>query len=176
MPLPGRPRNIGGTEVRFRSSGQTGVGVERWRSGPRTRWHERVHVIVPQLGQTPGLQDVEAAILGTVGWGTIRRLWRQSVNYLPAGPWLSWTENGIDRTPTNGVAITRALRYKASSLFRGAGSSNTRMGATRAFVTPRHIQPHVTLGVGNLQGRPVLRNRLQSFGSRVPPVNAGAAK
>jgi hypothetical protein len=176
MPLPGRPRNAGGTETRFRSAGQDGVGNKRWTSGPRDRFHARVRVFVSQQGQTPGLQDIEPAILGTVAFGTIRRLWRQSVNYLPAGPWLSWTENGVDRTGTNGAGITRALRYKASSLFRGAGSSNTRMGASRAFITPRHIQPRATLGVGNLQGRPVIRNRLQSFGSRVPPVNRGAAK
>jgi hypothetical protein len=175
MPLPGRPRNIGGTETRFHRPGQDGVGIERWRSGPRTRWHERAQVFVSQLGQSPGVQDVEPAILGTVAFGTIRRLYRQVVNYLPAGPWLSWTENGVDRTRTDGVGITVALRYKVSSTFRGAGSSNTRMGAARAFVTPRHVTARATLGVGNLQGRPVIRNRLQSFGSRVPPVNKGSA-
>lgn len=177
MPLPGRPRNAGGTEVRFHRAGQNGVSEsERWRSGPRDRFHERAQVFVPHLGQSPGLQDIEPATLGTVGFGTIRRLWRQSVNYIPAGGWLSWTENGTDRTPTVGVGITRALRYKASSVFRGAGSSNTRMGAPRAFIVPRHVQPRATIAAGNLQGRPYIRNRLQSFGSRVPPVNRGAAK
>lgn len=159
MPVPGRPRNAGGTETRF-------------HRGPVLRYHghdtdlvrfeERPRVFVPDPGYTPGVQDIDPAADAS-GGGTIRRLWRQAVNFIPAPPPFSWTENP--------PLITRALRYKASSVFRGAGSSNTRFGAPRLHVQPRHNMRPVTLAAGNLQGRPAVRNRLTSFGSRVPTVN-----
>jgi hypothetical protein len=172
MPLPGRPRNAGGTEVRFHRQGQNSVADTRWRSGPRHRWHERVHVFVQQLGYSPGVQDIDSRA-DTAAAGTIRRLWRQAVNYIAGPADYSWTANGPTGAPTRPVGITRALRYKASTTFRGAGSMSTRFGAPRPFVPPRsgrHPAP-VTIAAGNLQGRPVLRNRLSSLGSRVPPVN-----
>lgn len=178
MPVPGRPRNAGGFEVRFRSSGQTGVSptTERWTSGPRNRFHGRTHTFIDQPGRTPGIQGVELS-LDRTGFGQIRRLWRQTIGYIPAGPQLSWTENTTrQRRPLAGQGeITRALRYKASSLFRGYGSNNTRMGAPRPIVANSHRQPRVTRTAGNLAARPTVRNRLSSFGSRVPPVNRGGA-
>lgn len=173
MPLPGRPRNAGGNEVRFHRAGQSGVGDTRWRSGPRDRWHERAHVFVRQPGYTPGLQDVGRQD-ATVAHGSIRRLWRQTITYIPGPPELNWSENRVITHATAGPAaaqITRALRYKVSTVFRGAGSTNTRFGAPRPVIPPRHVQPRPTRTAGNLQGRPVLRNRLSSLGSRVPPVN-----
>lgn len=174
MPVPGRPRNAGGNETRFRSSGQDGVApTKRFVSGPRGRFHERQHTFVTQLGRSPGVQHFELS-LDTTAPGQIRRLWRQAIDYIGAGPPVSWTENGIRRRPLQvDGQITRALRYKASSLFRGTGSSNTRFGAPRPIVQHRHNQPRVTRGAGNLAARPTLRNRLTSFGSRVPPTNRG---
>ena len=171
MPVPGRPRGIGGNELRFHRDGQNSFGNTRWRSGPRDRFHAREHVFVERSGYTPGVQDITPH-QDLVGAGTIRRLWRQAVNYIAGPAPYSWSENratGLElrlRGP-----ITRALRYKASSVFRGAGSSNTRFGAPRPIVAARHNQPRVTKSAGDLQGRPTVRQRLGSFGSRVPPVN-----
>jgi hypothetical protein len=121
--------------------------------------------VVGQRGYSPGLQDVDVHA-DRVAVGTIRRLYRQAVNYIAAPAPVSWTQN----LP---ISISRALRYKASTVFRGAGSSNTRFGAPRPLRPPRSGRhpATVTLAAGNLQGRPVIRNRLASFGSRVPAVN-----
>jgi len=176
MPVPGRPRNAGGTEQRFRSSGQSGVAVtERWQSGPRTRFHARTHTFVLQPGRAPTVQHVELSLDQTAP-GQIRRLWQQTIDYIAAGPQLSWTENAARRRPTAVQGqVTRALRYKASSLFRGYGSNNTRFGAPRPIRPTQHRQAVPTVGAGNLAARPTLRNRLSSFGSRVPPVNRNTA-
>jgi hypothetical protein len=107
--------------------------------------------------------------------GQIRRLWRQAVNYVPAGPIVSWSKNDAAGDPTTPGDITTALRYKASTVFRGSGSMSTRFGAPRTVVTPSNKEGRVTQSAGNLAARPTLRNRLSSFGSRVPPVNKGSS-
>jgi hypothetical protein len=171
VPLRGRPRDAGGHETRFHRVGQDGVGDTRWRSGDRDRFHERPHVFIQREGMTPGVQDIDRSA-DKAAPGTIRRLWKQTVNFIPAGPQLSHTLNHVTSTPTVLAApLTVATRYRASTVFRGAGSTNTRFGAPRPIITPRHNQPRITLAGGNLQGRPTSRNRLTSFGSRVPPVN-----
>ena len=142
MPVAGRPRNpLLETPDRFR---------------------ERAYVDVPRVGETPGLQTVESRGK-LVGEGTIRRVWRQSVNFIPAPPAYSWTQHP--------ALVTRSLRYRATSLYRAAGNDNTRYGARRPIVTPRHNQPTPTIGAGQKQNRPSRRNRLTSFGSRVPLIN-----
>jgi hypothetical protein len=156
MPVPGRPRATGGTQPRFHR------GNTRRADVPLTRFHETRRVFVARPGMTPGVQGIDRGA-DQSGGGTIRRLWRQAVNFIAAPPPFSWTQNP--------PIITRALRYKASTVFRGAGSSNTRFGARRPHIVPRHTMPRVTLAAGNVQGRPAIRNRLSSFGSRVPTVN-----
>jgi hypothetical protein len=145
VPVPGRPRNpLGETPTRF---------------------HGRRQVFVARAGETPGLMDVDTRA-DTVAAGTIRRNYRQSVNFVPAPP-------PVDITRNNGLGVvTRALRYKASSVYRRGGNDNTRFGARRPFVPARHNSRPVTIAAGNQQGRPTIRNRMTSFGRRVAPVNA----
>jgi hypothetical protein len=142
VPVPGRPRN------------PLGLRPDRLRQRP--------HVFVERPGTTPGLQDLDVRA-DTAAPGTIRRLWRQSVNYVPAPAPFGWTQHP--------ATVTRALRYKASTTFRQAGTSNTREGAARAIVPGRHKSKPVTIAAGNRQGRPTIRNRLTSFGSSVAPTN-----
>jgi hypothetical protein len=144
MPVRGRPRNpLGQTPTRFR---------------------ERRQVFVARAGETPGLMDVDTRA-DTVAAGTVRRTYRQSINFVPAPP-------PVDITGNQGLGVvTRSLRYKASTVFRRAGNDNTRFGARRPFVPARHNSPRVTIAAGNQQGRPTIRNRMTSFGRRVTPVN-----
>ncbi len=128
------------------------------------RWRERRHVFVARPGESPGLMDVSDTRVDTLAEGTIRRLWRQAWNMIPAPPPFP-----VSQAPTT---MQRALRYKASTVFRAVGTDNTRMGARRPIVPNRHRSRPVTVAAGNLQGRPVLRNRIISFGRRVPPLNS----
>lgn len=128
------------------------------------RFRRRRAAFVPKAGQTPGLQDIDLRF-DTTAPGTVRRLWRQAVNLILPAPEISWSYN-------NGQGeITRAVRYKATSIYMQAGCSNTRYGAARPVVAARHNRRPVTLGAGNQQNRPTVRNRLSSFGKRVQPIN-----
>lgn len=147
MPVSGRPRNPHG-DTRF------------------NRFHERRQVFVQRPGASPGLMDVDDTRVDTAAAGTIRRLWEQAVNMIPAPPAFP-----VSQAP---LGITRALRYKASTTFHRSGNENTRFGAARAIVAPRHNSRPVTIAAGNQQGRPTVRNRMTSFGSRVPTVNRPA--
>lgn len=144
MPVPGRPRNPHG-HTTF------------------DRWHENQQVFVSRPGASPGLMDIDDTRVDVAAGGTIRRLWRQAVNFIPAPPPFP-----VSQAP---LAITRALRYRASTTFQRAGNSNTRFGARRPFIVTRHNMRPVTIAAGNQQGRPTVRNRMTSFGSRVPTVN-----
>jgi hypothetical protein len=143
VPVSGRPRN---------PLGQGG-----------SRFHGRRRVFVERPGASPGLMDIDDTRVDTAAAGTIRRLWLQAVNMVPAPPPFP-----VAQAP---LGITRALRYRASSLFQRAGNDNTRFGAARPYVPARHHQRPVTIAAGNQQGRPTVRNRMTSFGSRVAPVN-----
>lgn len=143
MPVPGVERNPDGV-TRF------------------NRFRERRQVFVARPGNSPGLMDIDTRV-DTAAAGTVRRLWEQAVTMIPAPPPFP-----VAAAPTT---ITRALRYRASSLFRRAGNDNTRFGARRPIIPPRHHSRPVTIAAGNQQGRPTRRNRMTSFGSRVPTVN-----
>lgn len=95
--------------------------------------------------------------------GTIRRLWRPTLGSIAGPAPFSW----VDSPPI----ITRPLRYKASSLFVAAGTSRTLDGAARPMVRAQSRQSAVTRQAGNKPTMPTVRNRLRSFGSRVPPLN-----
>lgn len=108
--------------------------------------------------------------------GQIRQLWRQSINFTGAQASYSWTRNSPapDRpviTPT-GFRITTALRYMARSVYMGAGNDNTRFAALHTQVNPKVRHKPVTIGAGTVKNRPTVRNRLTSFGSRVPTLNS----
>ena len=97
------------------------------------------------------------------GAGTIRKLWRNSFGITPAPAPFGWAQNP--------PLYTRALRYKATSLFMRAGNSNTDWGEPRPIIRPRARQPLITRQAGNKPSQPTIRNRLISFGARVPPLN-----
>lgn len=128
------------------------------------RFQRRRQAFVVMPGRTPGLVDTDL-YADDVAPGTIRRVFRQAVNLvLPAQP-LSWSYN-------NGLGtVTRALRYKATSTYRGAGSDNTRYGAPRPIRPAVHRQLRPTLSAGNKRNLPTVRNRMASFGRRVPTLN-----
>lgn len=146
-------------------------GIARNRFGQKpNRFHRRPGVFVRVPGQTPGTMVVDSRA-DRQAFGTIRRVWRQAVNYLGATPAFSTTANEAFSTPADGFEITTALRYRASSVYRQAGSDNTRFGARRPVVQPKHNMRPVTRSAGSKQSRPTVRNRLISFGKRVPAIN-----
>lgn len=108
--------------------------------------------------------------------GTIRRLWRQTVNVIPAQAPFSWT--GSAPAPGNpvpspaGLDITRAIRYMTRSVYVAGGTDNSRFGALHTAIEPRHNYKPVTINAGGVRNRPTVRNRLTSFGSRVPTLNS----
>ena len=75
------------------------------------------------------------------GAGTIRKLWRNSFGITPAPAPFGWAQNP--------PLYTRALRYKATSLFMRAGNSNTDWGEPRPIIRPRARQPLITRQAGN---------------------------
>jgi len=87
----------------------------------------------------------------------------------------SWTKNAP--TPDRGVLspqgfqITRALRYMTRSLYMGGGIDNTRYAMMHTVVGKQNMYKTVTVNTGQVRGRPTVRNRMSSFGSRVPTLN-----
>lgn len=164
MPIPG-PRTQFGPDPGYRNpDGEQANKFNMWlRPGP-----------VYWPGRTPGLMAItlRGCILGA---GTVRRLYRQSIDLIGAQGPFSWTDNATDNMPNSGnsggVDITRALRYKTSSLYVGAGIDNSRYGALHSVVRKQNMYKTVTVAGGSVRGRPTVRNRLTSFGSRVPTLN-----
>lgn len=131
---------------------------------------------VVELGRSPG--TMTTAVRGNVqAAGQIRRLWRQAVNYAAAQAPTSWTDNSPQPgmpafVPTTGFEITRALRYMTRSVYAAAGSDNSRFAALHTVVHPHVRSKMVTAPAGGVRNRPTVRNRLTSFGSRVPALNS----
>jgi len=98
------------------------------------------------------------------GAGTIRRLWRTAFGSIPGPVPFAWAQN----PPLYG---RRTLRYRATYMGRGAGTSATITGAPRRIVLARARVSPITRQAGNAPSRPTVRNRLRSFGSRVPTIN-----
>ena len=107
--------------------------------------------------------------------GQIRRLYRQSVNFIPAQAAYSWTENSPspDRpiVSPGGFQITRALRYMTRSVYAPNGADNTRFAMLHTKVENRVMYKTVTINQGQKRNLPTVRNRMTSFGSRVPTLN-----
>lgn len=152
MPVAGQPRN---------PFGQTPDRIDLDK--PR-------HPVV--VGRTAGTMFTE--LRGEIqAAGQIRHLWRQAVNYISAFPAYSWTVNGaiVSKGSARGFQITRALRYLTRSVYMGAGIDNTRLSELHSAVTPQVRHKPVTTNAGQQRGKPVARNRLTSFGQRVPTLN-----
>lgn len=125
-------------------------------------------------GRSPGTMVI--TLRGCVlAAGQIRRLWRQSVDLVGAQAPFSWSSNqpgwGGGRPGMPGYQITRALRYMTRSVYVGGGIDNSRYENLHTAVYKRNAYKAVTVGGGQKRGQPTVRNRLTSFGSRVPTLN-----
>lgn len=160
MPVPGPRTQFGPLPGYTNPDDQQPTFFNRWgRPAP-----------VAKMGETPGLMYIN--LRGNVlGWGQIRKMWRQSVGYIAAPPTYSWTANGIVAERTGGFQITRALRYMTRSVYMGSGFDNTRFPGLHTQIQPKVRSKPVTIGAGQSRGRPTVRNRITSFGSRVPTLN-----
>lgn len=121
-------------------------------------------------------QDVEKE--GTLAPGTIRlAFWRGLAGYLGAGPAFSWSRNSSDRGgPIRGETTTPQLGILSTRYFLTAGNQRSNPFARRAVGTFQ-LQPiSPIVHVGNVQGRPSIREQILSLGSRIPPLNAGAGQ
>ncbi len=153
MPVPGQPRN------------------------PFGQAPDRILLEQPRFdGYGPGGEAAHFAGRSLRGMiqaaGQIRHLWRQKAGYAAGPPGYSWTINGptSNLSAARGFQLTRALRYLTRSVYFGAGSDNTRLSELHTAVVMRSRAKPVTVGAGQQRGKPVTRNRLTSFGSRVPPL------
>lgn len=164
MPLPG-PRNQFGPAPGFRNPG--GESPDRFN-----QWKRPGPVWWP--GRSPGLMAI--TLRGCVlGFGQIRRLYRQAVNFVPGPAPYSWTDNGPTDSPTHGVGITRTLRYMTRSVYMGAGIDHSRYDMMHSQIEHAVNYKTVTIGRGQTRTRPTVRNRMTSFGSRVPTLNKQVA-
>lgn len=161
MPIPG-PRSQYGPDPGYDNPGmEQPTRFNQWdRPGP---------VVWP--GRSPAMMAI--TLRGCVlGAGQIRRFWRQAVNLIPAQGAYSWTENDNDSNRSNGgVGVTRALRYMTKSLYVAGGTDNTRYEGIHTVVPKKNYYKTITIGRGQTRSRPTVRNRLTSFGSRVPTLN-----
>lgn len=164
MPIPGPRTQYGPVEGYRNPENREPDLFNQWgRPGP---------VVWP--GRSPGLSII--TLRGCVlAAGQIRRLWRQSVNFTPAQGSFSWTGNVNDTDATPSVGITRALRYMTRSVYVGNGIDSTRYEALHTVIKKQNYYKTITVGKGQTRSRPTVRNRLTSFGSRVPTLNSSVA-
>jgi hypothetical protein len=136
------------------------------------RWSRPAPAV--QVGRTPNtmFMSLRGNILAP---GTVRRMWRQVADMIPAQEPYSWTHNapapGRQVAIPRGFQITTALRYMARSVYIAGGTDATRFTALHTKIPQRVHSKPVTLNAGGVRNRPTVRNRLTSFGSRVPPLN-----
>lgn len=170
MPIPG-PRNQYAPLPGYANPGNEDPDrFNRWgRPGP-----------VIESGRSPG--TMVRSLRGNVqGAGQVRRMWRQTVNLISAQAAYSWTRSapgpGRPIGSPGPVGITRALRYLARSTYVAGGTDATRIGGMHTQVRHHARGLPVTIPAGGVRNRPTLRNRMTSFGSRVPVLNSpsGAA-
>lgn len=151
MPVPGQPRN---------PFGQSPDRIELER--PRH---------IPVAGRTAGTmrEELRGMVLAA---GQVRHDWRQVVAYMAAPPAYSWTINRptSNASSARGFQITRALRYLSRMLYMGSGIDNSRFSELHSAVPPAVRHKPVTVNAGQTRNKPVTRNRLTSFGSRVTPL------
>jgi len=160
MPVPG-PRTQTGPDPGYRNPENANpTFFNLWLRPAPVRWP----------GRSPGMSII--SLRGCVlGAGQIRRLWRQSVDLIPAQGAFSWSRNGPDGSSLPGMDITRALRYMTRSIYVAGGTDHTRFDALHTRVVKQNTYKTVTVGRGQSRNRPTVRNRLTSFGARVPTLN-----
>lgn len=163
MPVPG-PRTQFGARPGYANPQRRTPGTQF------NRWHRPPPVAM--MGHSPGLTYIQTR--GHVqATGQIRRMYRQMVNFIPAPAPYSWTANGQPLTRLQGVAITRALRYMTRSVYMGSGIDQTKLSGLHTRIVRGNDKGanQVTIGRGQTRSRPTTRNRMASFGSRVPVLN-----
>lgn len=163
MPVPG-PRVQTGALSGYRNpDGEQPTRFNRWGRP----------VPVASMGNTPGLMYV--TLRGCVlGAGQIRRMWRQAIGFIPGPPAYSQSISATypsEFKEHDAIGITRALRYRTLSISPRAGEDSTRFSGLHTKIRPKVRSKPVHLGAGLVRSRPTVRNRLSSFGSRVPTIN-----
>ena len=109
--------------------------------------------------------------------GTIRRFWRGKVMYVGGanGQELNWTTNTLSQEPRmgSGGVVSNPLRFlkSTSNTIYGGNQLSRPMQRPTVEKSVASAAPRLITS-GNVQGRPVLRTRVPSFGSRVPALNA----
>lgn len=173
MPIPG-PRTQFGPEPGYRNpDGAAPTLFNLWKRPGPVWWP----------GRSPGTMVL--TLRGNrLGYGQIRRFWRQSVDYVSAMSY-SWTENGNNPSYPNGSdaganvealgQITRALRYMTRSVYIGGGIDHSRYDELHTVIKKQNMYKTVTVNSGQKRSAPTVRNRLTSFGSRVPTLNRAVA-
>lgn len=164
MPVPA-PRNQYGpiSPAARNPDGELPDRFNRWGRPPP----------VEKQGETPGLMFItrRGCVLGA---GQVRRMWQQTIGYIPAPPPYSWTASSPEYSAVRAVGVTRALRYMTRSISPTAGTDNTRFSGLHTQVLPSVRSLPVTVGRGQTRERPTVRNRMTSFGARVPTLNQPA--
>lgn len=166
MPIPG-PRTQFGPDPGYRNPENRAPDLFNHWDRPGPVWWP---------GRSPGTMLI--TLRGNkLGYGQIRRLWRQSVDLIGAQAPFSWSTNGgYDGLPAaGGVGITRAIRYMTRSIYTGAGVDNTRYDELHTVIERQNVYKTVTVNAGQKRNQPTTRNRLTSFGSRVPTLNKAVA-
>lgn len=164
MPIPG-PRTQSGPVPGYRNPDNAEPTLfNQWKRPGPLYWP----------GRSPGMMTI--TLRGCVlAAGQIRRLWRQSSSVTPAQAPYSWSENapqpGRPILSPGPDGITRALRYMTRSVYVAGGTDNSRYAALHTIIKNKHTYKTVTVGKGQTRSRPTLRNRMTSFGSRVPTLN-----
>ena len=150
MPVPGQPRNP-----------QHVTTFDRFDRVPFTPMSRLQSDVLRHTAQRPG---------------SIRRFWRAAPKYVGGanGQEFSWTDN--DLLPRDNQAralVSTRLNYIITTTNTVYGGNQLSRPMQRpvlvkstASAAPRQITN------GNVQGRPVLRQRIPSFGSRVPALNS----
>jgi hypothetical protein len=163
MPVPG-PRTQFGPDDGYRNPENAAPTLFNQWNRPGPIWWP---------GRSPGTMVL--TLRGCkLGYGQIRRLWRQSIDYFTPQNF-SWTENSnqpsMPGSEPNTSQITRALRYMTRSIYIGGGVDHSRYDELHTVIRKQNAYKTVTVNVGQKRTAPTIRNRVTSFGSRVPTLN-----
>jgi hypothetical protein len=169
VPVRGQPRNpFGQRPTRFhrlRAFGGDVVSVDTIGETP-LRFHDPAHVFAAIPGESPGLSEHDR-VTGVEAPGQVRRLWHQLISPIPPPPPVR-----VADAPFTGQ---RAIRYKTSSFYLPAGDqqrfSRDGIPGLHTIIVQATRQDRPTLTAGVRRNPPTVRNRITSFGSRVPPLN-----
>lgn len=166
MPIPGPRDQFGPSNPNYKNP-------QHEEPDRVNRWLAPLPIAV--LGESPGLMVLDRRGM-TLGAGQVRKNWRQAINeVIPAEPYDRVTMSPAPGRPAGrprpAIGLTQALRYMSRSLYVGSGNDNSRFENMHTVITHRSRGMPVTLGAGTVQNRPTVRNRMTSFGSRVPVLN-----